>query len=153
MANVYTDNYIVQVTEENQPTIQVTEENNLVQVVEHGTPVYVGEARAQLFRYNRIDDYWYADAKISVKGFGEYYNSTYKPIFIFENDIQEFQLDGFQTITSDGVHDPFKIVDNSSNNLFKVTTNGIPVLKTQTTSQTPISGGLMIYNGDLFFGV
>jgi hypothetical protein len=150
MANVYTDNYIVQVNEEtvnNNYTIRVTEDVNIVNVIEHGTPVYNGQ---DLF----IDSgsFWYTTEKIAVKGFGEYYNSQYKPIFIFENDTQEFNLEGYSIITSNGINDPFEIRTAASSSIFKVTTDEIPVFKMHNDIKTPVSGGLLFYNGDLFFG-
>lgn len=152
MANVYTDNYIVQVNEEtvnNNYTIRVTEETNLVNVVEYGTPVFI-DAGQDLF----IDSgsFWYTTEKIAVKGFGEYYNSQYKPIFIFENDTQEFNLEGYSIITSNGINDPFEIRTAASSSIFKVTTDEIPVFKMHNDIKTPVSGGLLFYNGDLFFG-
>lgn len=158
MANVYTDNYIVQVNEEtvnNNYTIRVNEEVNLVNVVEYGTPVYVnqivsGSGGDSLF----IDSgsFWYTTEKIAVKGFGEYYNSQFKPIFIFEDDTQRFNLEGYGIITSNGIDDPFQIRTESSSSIFKITTDEIPVFKMHDTIKTPVSGGLLFYNGDLFFG-
>lgn len=150
MANVYTDNYIVQVNEEtvnNNYTIRVNEEVNLVNVVEYGPPVYLGDT---LF----IDSgsFWYTTEKIAVKGFGEYYNSDYKPIFIFEDDTQRFNLEGYGIITSNGINDPFEIRTEASSSIFKITTDEIPVFKMHDTIKTPVSGGLLFYNGDLFFG-
>ena len=150
MANVYTDNYIVQVNEEtvnNNYTIRVNEEVNLVNVVEYGPPVYLGDT---LF----IDSgsFWYTTEKIAVKGFGEYYNSDYKPIFIFEDDTQKFNLEGYSIITANGIDDPFEIRTQASSSIFKITTDEIPVFKMHDTIKTPVSGGLLFYNGDLFFG-
>lgn len=151
MANVRVENNVVKVAEERN-YVSVTEEQNIVRVVEHGTPIFIGEAGSQLFRYEASGDYWYADEKISVKGFGEYYNSTYKPIFIFENGTQEMQLDGFAEITANGTDDPFRITANDSSNIFKITTDEIAVYKMHNQSKTPVTGGLFFYNGDLFFG-
>lgn len=156
MANVYTDNYIVQVTEEtvnNNYIVRVNEEINDVTVIEHGTPIYinnVGGSGDGLF----IDSgaFWYTEEKISTKGYGEYYNSQYKPIFIFEDNIQKFELHGYTKITADGTNDPFKIVSSVSESIFKITVDEIAVFKTHNTLKTPVSGGLLFYNGDLFFG-
>jgi hypothetical protein len=152
MANVYTDNYIVQVNEEtvnNNYTIRVNEEVSLVNVIEYGTPVY-----ASLGETLFIDSgsFWYTTEKIAVKGFGEYYNSQFKPIFIFEDDTQRFNLEGYGIITSNGINDPFEIRTESSSSIFKITTDEIPVFKMHDTIKTPVSGGLLFYNGDLFFG-
>lgn len=154
MANVYTDNYIVQVTEEtvnNNYIVRVNEEVNEVNVIEHGTPVYIGGGgREGLF----IDSgaFWYTEEKIATKGYGEYYNSEYRPIFIFEDNIQKFELHGYAKITADGTNDPFKIVNSVSESIFKISADEIAVFKTHDTLKTPVSGGLLFYNGDLFFG-
>jgi hypothetical protein len=153
MANVYTDNYIVQVNEEtvnNNYTIRVTEEVNLVNVVEYGTPVYIDGSGESLF----IDSgsFWYTTEKIAVKGFGEYYDSQYKPIFIFEDDTQKFNLEGYSIITTNGINNPFEIRTETSSSIFKITTDEIPVFKMHNDIKTPVSGGLLFYNGDLFFG-
>jgi hypothetical protein len=152
MANVYTDNYIVQVNEEivnNNYTLRVTEDINVVNVVEYGTPVYI-DAGQDLF----IDSgsFWYTTEKIAVKGFGEYYDSQYKPIFIFEDSTQKFNLEGYALITANGVNNPFEIRTETSESIFRVTTDEIPVFKMHTDIKTPVSGGLLFYNGDLFFG-
>lgn len=152
MANVRIENNILKVTEEKN-YISVSEEQNVVNVIEHGTPIFVGNAGSQLFTYNAGGDYWYADEKISVNGFGEYYNSTYKPIFIFENNTQEMQLDGFINIKTDGINNPLSITSGSNSNIFKITTDEIAVFKMHSQLKTPISGGLYFYNGDLFVGV
>ncbi len=154
MANVYTDNYIVQVNEEtvnNNYTIRVTEETNLVNVVEYGTPIYIDTGMGESL-FIDSGSFWYTTEKIAVKGFGEYYNSQYKPIFIFEDDTQEFNLEGYSIITSNGVNDPFEIRTAASSSIFKVTTDEIPVFKMHNDIKTPVSGGLLFYNGDLFFG-
>lgn len=151
MANVRVDKNILKVTEERN-YVAVSEEQNIVRVIETGTPIFIGEAGSQLFRYESNGDYWYADEKISVKGFGEYYNSTYKPIFIFENDTQELNVDGFVEIDMNGINDPFKIKSDSSD-IFKITNDEIAVFKMHNQIKTPVSGGLFFYNGDLFFGV
>ena len=139
MANVYTDNY----------TVRVNEEVNVVNVVEYGSPIYI-DNRDSLF----IDSgsFWYTTEKIAVKGFGEYYNSDYKPIFIFEDDTQKFNLEGYSIITANGIDDPFEIRTESSSSIFKVTTDEIPVFKMHDNIKTPVSGGLLFYNGDLFYG-
>jgi hypothetical protein len=154
MANVYTDNYIVQVNEEtvnNNYTIRVTEETNLVNVVEYGAPVFIDNGMGESL-FIDSGSFWYTTEKIAVKGFGEYYNSQYKPIFIFEDDTQEFNLEGYSIITSNGVNDPFEIRTAASSSIFKVTTDEIPVFKMHNDIKTPVSGGLLFYNGDLFFG-
>ncbi len=150
MANVYTDNYIIQVNEEtvnNNYTIRVEEEVNVVNVVEYGPPVYI---ESELF----IDagSYWYTTEKIAVKGFGEYYDSQYKPIFIFEDSTQKFNLEGYQIITSNGINNPFEIRTETSSSIFKITTDEIPVFKMHNDIKTPVNGGLLFYNGDLFYG-
>lgn len=157
MANVYTDNYIVQVNEEtvnNNYTIRVNEEVNLVNVVEYGPPVYVNQIISGSGESLFIDSgsFWYTTESIAVKGFGEYYNSAYKPIFIFEDDTQKFNLEGYSIITTNGVDNPFEIRTATSSSIFKITTDEIPVFKTHDTIKTPVSGGLLFYNGDLFFG-
>lgn len=158
MANVYTDNYIVQVTEEtvnNNYVVRVTEQVNDVNIIEHGTPIFInniggGGGGESLF----IDSgsFWYTTEKIATKGYGEYYNSEYKPIFIFENDTQQFNLHGFATLTSNGINDPLEIKNEASQSIFKITANEIPVFKMHNDIKTPVSGGLLFYNGDLFFG-
>jgi hypothetical protein len=155
MANVYTDNYIVQVNEEtvnNNYTIRVTEEVNLVNVVEYGTPVFVNGGGGGESLFIDSGSFWYTTEKIAVKGFGEYYDSQYKPIFIFEDDTQKFNLEGYSIITSNGINNPFEIRTETSSSIFKITTDEIPVFKMHTDIKTPVSGGLLFYNGDLFFG-
>jgi hypothetical protein len=152
MANVRIDKNTVKVTEERN-YVSVSEEQNIVRVVEHGTPIFIGGNASNLFTYQSNGDYWYADEKISVNGFGEYYNSTYKPIFIFENDTQKLQIDGYAEITANGTDDPFAIKTDNDSNIFKITTDEIAVFKMHTQLKTPVSGGLYFYNGDLFFGV
>ena len=156
MSNVYTDNYIVQVSEEvvnNNYVVRVNEQVSEVNVIEHGTPIYIngtGGSGESLF----IDSgsFWYTTEKISTKGYGEYYNSEYRPIFIFEDNIQKFELHGYAKITADGTNDPFKIVNSVSESIFKISVDEIAVFKTHNTFKTPVSGGLLFYNGDLFFG-
>jgi hypothetical protein len=155
MANVYTDNYIVQVNEEtvnNNYTIRVTEEVNLVNVVEYSTPVFVNGGGGGESLFIDSGSFWYTTEKIAVKGFGEYYDSQYKPIFIFEDDTQKFNLEGYSIITSNGINNPFEIRTETSSSIFKITTDEIPVFKMHTNIKTPVSGGLLFYNGDLFFG-
>lgn len=157
MANVYTDNYIIQVNEDavgSNRTIRVTEETNVVNVVEYGSPVYISQIVSSSGESLFIDSgsFWYTTEKISIKGFGEYYNSEYKPIFIFENDTQQLNLDGYSIITTDGINDPFEIRTNASESIFKVTRDEIPVFKMHDEIKTPVSGGLLFYNGDLFYG-
>lgn len=157
MANIYTDNYIVQVNEEhvnNNYIVRVNEQVNEVNVIEHGTPIIINNAGGGGGESLFIDSgsFWYTEEKISTKGYGEYYNSQYKPIFIFEDNIQKFELHGYAKITTDGTNDPFKIVTSTSESIFKITSDEIPVFKMHSTIKTPVSGGLLFYNGDLFFG-
>jgi hypothetical protein len=152
MANVRIDKNTVKVTEERN-YVSVSEEQNIVRVVEHGTPIFIGGNASNLFTYQPNGDYWYADEKIAIKGFGEYYNSAYKPIFIFESGSQKLQVDGFAEITANGTDDPFTIKTDNDSDIFKITTNEIAVFKMHNQLKTPVSGGLYFYNGDLFFGV
>jgi len=88
MANVRIDKNTVKVTEERN-YVSVSEEQNIVRVVEHGTPIFIGGNASNLFTYQPNGDYWYADEKIAIKGFGEYYNSIFK---ITTDEIAVFKM-------------------------------------------------------------
>lgn len=139
MANIYTNEINVNVTEE---------AANVVNVVEYGTPVIVGSRSIFIDK----DTFYSTPEEITAAGYGEYFNSAYKPIIIFENDIQKFELDGSAIITSNGGNDPFVVESQTADNLFKITADELPVFKMHTITKTPVSGGLLFINGDLFFG-
>ena len=135
-------------------TITVQETTNVVRVVERGTPVYAVELPpgADLFQEADSGEYWYAEEKIGVKGLGEYGVFGYRPLFIFDNDTQRLQITGSTVIQSDNTDDPFVVLADDNSEVFKITQDEIPVFKTHTTIKTPVEGGLLFYDGDLFFG-
>ena len=135
-------------------TITVQETTNVVRVVERGTPVYAVELPpgADLFKEADSGEYWYAEEKIGVKGLGEYGVFGYRPLFIFDNDTQRLQITGSTVIQSDNTDDPFVVLADDNSEVFKITQDEIPVFKTHTTIKTPVEGGLLFYDGDLFFG-
>jgi len=135
-------------------TITVQETTNVVRIVERGTPVYAVELPpgADLFKEADSGEYWYAEEKIGVKGLGEYGVFGYRPLFIFDNDTQRLQITGSTVIQSDNTDDPFVVLADDNSEVFKITQDEIPVFKTHTTIKTPVEGGLLFYDGDLFFG-
>lgn len=149
MSNIYTNEFVVHVADQN-PVVRISEEVNTVQIVDYGTPVTLNYGDP-LFLYG--GDHWYANVKVATKGYGERFGSSYKPIFIFEDNIQKFTLDGYARILADGSNDPFRITAQNNSNIFKITSDEIAVFKVHTTPKTAVAGGLLFYNGDLFFGV
>ncbi len=151
MADIYTNELNVLVTEDaaNNVNVLVTEQAaNIVNVVEYGTPVILGSNSIFIDRTTHYS----TEQQITAAGYGEHFNSAYKPIIIFENDIQKFELDGSAIITSNGGNDPFVVESQTADNLFKITADELPVFKMHTITKTPVSGGLLFINGDLFFG-
>jgi len=139
MANIYTNEINVNVTEE---------AANVVNVVEYGTPVIVGSRSIFIDK----DTFYSTPEEITAAGYGEYFNSAYKPIIIFENNVQKIELDGSAVITANGGVDPFVVQSQAADNLFKISTDEIAVFKMHTTNKTPVVGGLLFINGDLFYG-
>jgi len=151
MANVFTDEFNVVVTRVADNSVTVTPpSDNTVVVQETGTPVIIG-AGVGIFT-NRIT-YYSTDYKVAVKGFGEYTtDSDFKPIFIFENSIQKTEIDGYVHITGSASHDPLSVSDSSLDNIFKISSDELPIFKMHTTYKAPIVGGLFFYDGDLYYG-
>lgn len=145
-----TDNQYVVRVGDTQQTVTVNEApDNVVSIVQNGTPI-IKYGDNTLF-VDRLS-YWSSDEKIAVSGLGEYYNSSYKPILIFENGIQKFELEGSARIVASGSAEPFKIENQSAESLFKITTDELPVFKVHTVNKTPVEGALFFKDGDLFFG-
>lgn len=153
MANIteITNNITVQ---EQKNSVTVQETSNTVRVIEHGTPIYATEIPdiLELFKEADSGEYWYTEEKIAVKGLGEYGVFGYKPLFIFEGDSQKLQITGSANIQMNSTDSPFTVFAEDNSKVFEITQDEVPVYKTHTTIKTPIEGGLLFYDGDLFFG-
>lgn len=153
MANINETNNVITVRE-TRNTVNVQESPVNVRVIEHGTPIYATEIpdSFDLFKEADSGEYWYTEEKIGVKGLGEYGVFGYRPLFIFDNDTQLLQVTGSVRVEMNDTDDPFVVLAEDESEVFKINQDEIPVYKTHTTIKTPVSGGLLFYDGDLFFG-
>lgn len=139
-ATEYAENVVVNTIEE---------DNNHVVMSVFGTPIFVNKADGI---FTNRHTYWSTEETIAVKGFGEYYNQSYKPIFIFNGHSQTMNVHGSVNITGMDTPEPFAIQNKNLENLFKISTDELPVFKMHTEMKEPQVGALLFHNGDLYFG-
>lgn len=149
MIGIFTTEYNVNVQHTDNVIEVVNEPSNVINIVQNDTPI-IRYGNTSLFANS--GDFWSTNEKIAVGGFGEFYNSTYRPIFIFEDNIQKLELKGSANIIGNDIDEPFVIKNKNTEYLFKINNDELPVFKVHNINKTPVAGALLFKDGDLFFG-